>query len=150
MPRYLEDLHAGDIFTSAPRTISQDEMIAFARDFDPQPFHVDPEAAKTSFFGRLAGSGWHTAALTMRLMTESDLDLAGGIIGAGMEELRWPAPLFPGDTISVRIEVLDVRPSQRRPQFGMVRFQTRTIRASDGVAVLELTGSLIVPRKVSA
>ena len=75
------------------------------------------------------------------------MDLAGGIIGAGMEELRWPAPLCPGDEISVHVEVLDVRPSQRRPQFGMVRFKTRTVRTSDGAAVLELTGSMIVPRR---
>lgn len=122
-------------------------MVAFAREFDPQPFHVDPEAAKASFFGRLAASGWHTAALTMRLMIESGIDVAGGIVGAGMEELRWPAPLFPGDEIAVQVEVLDIRTSQRRPEFGMVRFQTRTLRTADGVAVLELTGSMIVPRR---
>jgi acyl dehydratase len=144
--RYFEDLHAGDAFTSPVRTVSAAEIVAFARDFDPQPFHLDPEAAAASFFGGLVASGWHTSALTMRLMTESGMDLAGGIIGLGMEQLRWPAPLRPDQSIQTRIEVLDVRGSERRPQFGVVRFRIET-RCVDGPVVFEMTGSLIVPRR---
>jgi acyl dehydratase len=145
MPRYFEDLRVGDTFTSAERVVTQDEILAFAREFDPQPFHTDPDAARSSCFGRLVASGWHTAALTMRLMVESDMDLAGGIIGAGMESLRWPAPLAAGDSISVRISILNARPSQSRPTIGIVTFKVETLR-NDGSAVQEMTGSLIVPR----
>ena len=87
MARYLEDLKPGQAYESRRHTITQDEIVKFAREFDPQPFHTDPEAAKTSFFGKLIASGWHTAALTMKMLTEADIDIAGGIIGAGMEEL---------------------------------------------------------------
>ena len=146
MPRYFEDLQPGDAFESPPRTVTAAEVIAFAEAFDPQPFHVDPEAARASFFGGLVASGWHTAALTMRNLVDSGMDLAGGIIGAGMEHLRWPAPLPAGDTIRTRITIERTRPSQSRPQIGIVTFRIETLR-SDGKAVQEMTGSLIVPRR---
>jgi acyl dehydratase len=146
MPRYVEDLHAGDTFVSPSRTVSADEIVAFAREFDPQPFHVDPEAAKATFFGGLVASGWHTAALTMRLMVESGMDLAGGIIGAGIEGLRWPSALKAGESIHVRITILAVRPSKSRPTVGIVSFKVETLR-SDGTAVQEQTGTLFVPRR---
>ncbi len=149
MARYFEDLQPGDTFASPPRTVSAEEIIAFAREFDPQPFHLDPEAARSSFFGGLVASGWHTAALTMRNFVDSGIDLAGGIIGAGMEELRWPAPLPAGDTIRTRITIERVRPSQSRPQLGIVTFRVETLR-SDGKAVQEMTGNLIVPRRTDS
>ncbi|MGA2392671.1 MAG: MaoC family dehydratase [Candidatus Lustribacter sp.] len=146
MARYLEDLKPGQAYESRRHTITQDEIVKFAREFDPQPFHTDPEAAKTSFFGKLIASGWHTAALTMKMLTEADIDIAGGIIGAGMEELRWPVPLVPGDTIHVRVEILDSRASKSRPAIGIVRARIQALR-EDGMAVQEMIASLIVPAK---
>jgi acyl dehydratase len=146
MPRYLEDVKPGQAFESKRHTISQEAIVAFAREFDPQPFHIDPEAAKSSFFGKLIASGWHTAALTMRMLTECEMDLAGGIIGAGMEELRWPTPLVPGDTIHLRVEILESRASKSRPEIGIVRARVQALR-EDGSAVQEMIANLVVPAK---
>jgi acyl dehydratase len=146
MARYLEDLKPGNAFESRRHTITQDEIVAFARQYDPQPFHLDPIAAKSSFFGKLIASGWHTAALTMKMLTECEMDLAGGIIGAGMEELKWPTPLVPGDTIHVRVEIVDSRASKSRPEIGIVRAFVQTLR-EDGTAVQELTANLVVPTR---
>jgi acyl dehydratase len=146
MARYLEDLKPGQAYESRTRTITQDEIVKFAREFDPQPFHTDPQAAKTSFFGHLIASGWHTAALTMKMLTEADIDIAGGLIGAGMEDLRWPTPLVPGDTIHVRVEILESRASKSRPEIGIVRARIRALR-EDGAAVQEMIANLIVPVK---
>ena len=96
---YLEDFSVGQIFQSGTISVSADEIKAFASQFDPQPFHLDETAAKATFFGGLVASGWHTAALTMRLIVDSELKIAGGSIGAGAEELRWPRPVRPGDTL---------------------------------------------------
>jgi acyl dehydratase len=146
MALYLEDLSPAHAFESRRHTITQDEIITFARAYDPQPFHTDPVAAKASFFGRLVASGWHTAALTMKMLTESEMDLAGGLIGAGMEDLKWPTPLVPGDTIHVRIEIIEARASKSRPEIGIVRAYVRTLR-EDGTAVQEMTSNLIVPTR---
>jgi acyl dehydratase len=109
---YLEDLAPGQQYRG-PRSVKVDaaQIKAFANQFDPQPFHIDEKAASGTFFKGLAASGWHTAALTMRLLVESDLSLAGGIIGAGSEDMRWPRPLRPGDELHVVSEILEVRPS---------------------------------------
>jgi acyl dehydratase len=145
LPRFLADFHPGQRFTSPSRTVSLDEIKAFASAYDPQPFHLDEAAAADSFFGTLIASGWHTAALTMRLLTESGLDVSGGLIGAGMDDLRWPNALVPGDTIRLLLEVTDVRPSRSRPAIGIVRLHMRTVR-DDGVAVQEAHANLVVPR----
>lgn len=145
MSRYLEDLHPGDVFESPPRTVSLDEILTFARQFDPQPFHIDEEAAKHTFFGRLVASGWHTAALTMLMMTET-LDFAGGLIGMGMEDLRWPAAMTPGDTIHLHAEILQARASQSRPKIGIARVEMRTLRA-DGVVLQSMIANILVPRR---
>ena len=146
MPRFLDDLRPGDVFTSPPRTIDRDAMLAFAREFDPQPFHLDDTAAAMSFFGRLIASGWQTAALTMRMMTEANFDISGGLIGAGVDDLRWPSALMPGDTIQLHAEVLEVRPSRSRPAIGIVRVRMRTLR-DDGTAVQEMIANLVVPTR---
>jgi acyl dehydratase len=146
MARYLEDLKAGQAFESKRHTITQEAIVAFAREYDPQPFHLDPEAAKASFFGKLIASGWHTAAITMRMLTEAGMDLAGGILGAGMEELRWPTPLVPGDTIHVRVEIIESRASKSRPEIGIVRARVQALR-EDGTAVQEMIANLIVPAR---
>src|SRR5712691_8147953 len=97
---FLEDLHAGQRFSSGPHTIDEAQIKEFAAQFDPQPFHLDGEAAKATLFGGLAASGWHTAAITMKLLVESGLPLGGGIIGSG-GEISWPRPTRPGDTLTV-------------------------------------------------
>ncbi|MEO8122181.1 MAG: MaoC family dehydratase [Rhodoferax sp.] len=143
--RYLDDLQVGDRFTSAEHALDETQIKAFATQFDPQPFHLDPEAAKASLFGGLAASGWHTAAITMRLLVGGGLPLAGGIIGAG-GEISWPKPTRPGDVLLVETEVVSVTPSRSRPERGMVvvRSETRNQRGD----VLQLSVyKLVVPRR---
>ncbi len=119
----------------------------FAAEFDPQPFHLDEAAGKASLFGGLVASGWHTAAITMRLLVEGELQIAGGMIGAG-GEARWPMPTRPGDVLQVFSEVMDVTPSRSRPERGSIvlRSETRTQR---GDVVQTLSARLVVPRRPS-
>lgn len=123
--RYLDDLQPGQRFRSGTQTITADEIKVFAYEFDPQPFHLNELAARGSLFGALAASGWHTAALTMRLLVTS-LPLAGGIIGRG-GEVRWPGPTRPGDVLRVEAEVVAVTPSRSKADRGTVRFEVRTL-----------------------
>ena len=143
---YLEDLRVGQRFTSAPHTIDAAEIVGFAAQFDPQPFHLDDEAAKATLFGSLAASGWHTAALTMRLLVQGGLPLAGGIIGSG-GELNWLKPVRPGDTLCATSEVLEITPSRSRPDRGSVRVETRN---QDGDVVQSFTPRLVVQRRTDA
>ncbi len=143
---YLDDLAAGQVYRSGETTVSEAEIVRFADEFDPQPFHLDAEAARATFFGGLAASGWHTAALTMRLLVDSEMRIAGGIIGAGMDEVRWPKPLRPGDTIRLESEVLEVRPSRSRPSQGLAKVRTTTLN-QHGEAVQVLVANLLVVRR---
>ncbi len=145
---YLDDLHVGQRFTSRTHTIDEAQIKAFARDFDPQPFHLDEEAASKSFFGGLVASGWHTAAVTMRLLVDQGLPLAGGLIGAS-GELAWPAPTRPGDTLRVDSEILAVTPSRSRPDRGSILVRSVTRNQRDEV-VQDFTAKLIVPRRVES
>jgi acyl dehydratase len=145
---YLDDLHVGYRHTSGTYTIDEAEIKAFAHQFDPQPFHLDDAAARGSPFRGLAASGWHTAAITMRLQVDSGPPLAGGIIGAG-GEIDWPRPTRPGDTLRVESEVLEVTPSKSRPDRGMITLRSRTLNQRDE-AVQTLTVKLIVPRRPAA
>ena len=113
---YLDDLTVGQKFGSGRRTLELDAIRSFAAEFDPQPFHLDDAAAQATLFRGLAASGWHTAAVTMRLLVDSEFRPAGGVVGAGLEELRWPRPARPGDELRLEIEVLEVRPSKSRPE----------------------------------
>jgi acyl dehydratase len=142
---YLEELRVGQRFCSGTHVVDAAQIKAYANQFDPQPFHLDDEAAKATLFGGLAASGWHTAAITMRLMVESGLPLAGGIIGAG-GQLAWPQPTRPGDTLRVESEVMEITPSRSRPDRGTVVVRSRTRNQRDEV-VQELTARLIVPRR---
>jgi acyl dehydratase len=145
-PLYLEDLAVGQTFGSGTVTVDPGRARAFALEFDPQPFHLDEAAAGASLFGGLVASGWYTAALTMRLLVEGDLKPEGGLLGAGVEELRWPRPVRPGDTLRAQSEVLEVRPSGSRPDRGIVRMRTTTLN-QDGHTVMVQVASLIVPRR---
>jgi acyl dehydratase len=146
--RYLEDFAMGQVFKSGRMRVDKDQIIAFAKKFDPQPFHVDEEAARDSPFRGLAASGWHTAAMTMRLMVDGEFKPAGGILGVGFEELSWPRPVRPGDELHTKSEVLDVRPSKSRPDRGMIRVRTTTFNQNDE-PVMSFTGNLLVPRRPS-
>ena len=144
--KYLEDFAAGQSYRSGRLRVEEQRVKSFAAEFDPQPFHLDADAARGSIFGGLAASGWHTAAMTMRLLVESEFKPAGGIIGAGFDEFRWPAPVRPGDELHLDIEVLEVRPSKSRPSQGMVKVRTTT-RNQKGEAVQVSVGNLVVPRR---
>ena len=144
---YLDDFHVGQRFASATHVIDAAQIKAFAREFDPQPFHLDEEAAKSTMFGGLVASGWHTAAITMRLQVESGLPIAGGIIGIG-GEMNWPRPTRPGDVLHVESEVKEVTPSRSRPDRGVVRVRSETRNQRDEVVQI-LDAKLFVPRRAS-
>jgi acyl dehydratase len=144
---YLEDFEAGQRFGGAARVrIDAERIKTFAAEFDPQPFHLDEQAASKSLFGGLAASGWHTAAVTMRLLVESDLKPAGGVVGAGFDEFRWPRPVRAGDELHVESEILEVRPSKSRPAQGLVKLRTTTLNQR-GETVQLTVGNLVVPRR---
>ncbi|WP_375589559.1 MaoC family dehydratase [Hoeflea alexandrii] len=145
---YLEDFAAGQTFGSGSLMVSDREIMRFGAEFDPQPFHLDPEAARDTFFGGLAASGWHTAALTMRLLVDGEMTPANGIVGAGFESLNWPRPVRPGDTLRVVSEILEVRPSRSRPKQGMIKVRSRTFN-QDGEVVQESIGNLIIMARQS-
>jgi acyl dehydratase len=141
----FEDFHVGQRFVSGTHLMDRESIKAFARAFDPQPFHLDETAAKATFFGGLVASGWHTAAVTMRLQVEQGLPIAGGIIGIG-GELSWPKPTRPGDTLQVLSEVKAVIPSRSRPDRGVVRMRSETRNRRDEVVQI-LDAKLLVPRR---
>ncbi len=142
---YLEDLHVGQTFTSPSREIGAEAIKAFAREFDPQPFHTDEGAAADTFFGGLAASGWHTAAMTMRLLVDGGLPLAGGSIGAG-GEIRWPQATRPGDVLTVTSTIETIRPSRSRPDRGMVTVRSET-RNQRGETVQTLVSTVVAFRR---
>jgi len=146
--RYLEDFSPGQKFASGRLCVERERIKSFAAEFDPQPFHLDEDAARNSLFGGLAASGWHTAALTMRLLVESDLKPAGGILGAGFDEFRWPRPVRPGDELHLESEVLEVRASKSRPDQGVIKVKTTTLNQNDEAVQISI-GNLIVPRRPS-
>jgi acyl dehydratase len=146
-PLYLEDLLPGQQFTTRTHTVTESEILSFAQAFDPQPFHLDHDAARATIFGGLAGSGWHTAALMMRLMVDSGPRLAGGILGVG-GEISWTSPMRPGDTLHVHSEIVDVAPSRSRPDRGMVTIRNET-RNQRGEVVQTFVARVIVPRRTS-
>jgi acyl dehydratase len=144
--RYLEDFMVGQMFGSGRLRIDEAEIKSFAAEFDPQPFHLDEAAARNTLFAGLAASGWHTAALTMRLLVESEVRPAGGIIGAGFDEFRWPRPVRPGDELRIEAEVLEVRPSKSRPEQGMIKLRTTTLNQKNEPVQVSV-GNLVVPRR---
>src|SRR5205809_3247003 len=123
--RYFEDLKAGDRFKSETYAVSEEQLISFAREFDPQPFHLDATVARETIFQGLVASGWHTAAITMRLFVQT-LNFAEGAVGLGVDELRWPNPVRPGDALRVETEIVDLRPSKSKPDRGIVRIRNVT------------------------
>ena len=142
---YYDDLRVGDTFTSERQQLKADDITRFAAEFDPQPFHLDEAAARDSIFGGLAASGWHTAAVTMRLLVTSGLPLAKGIVGVSMK-LEWKAPTRPGDVVHVESEVLELTPSRSKPDRGTAVIRSTTLNER-GDAVQSLTATLMVARR---
>ncbi|WP_448660258.1 MaoC family dehydratase [Sphingomonas sp. CJ99] len=134
--RYFEDIRIGETHRFGRYAVEREEVIAFARAYDPQPFHLDDAAAAQTHFGRLAASGWHSCAMTMAMIVEQfEQDQQASLGAAGIDELRWLKPVFPGDTLRCETEVLDKRPSASRPEMGSVRTRMTVFNQND-VAVL--------------
>ncbi len=142
---YLDDLTVGQRFVSGTHTMDAAEIMRFAADYDPQPFHLDNAAARGTLFGGLVASGWHTASISMRLIVRGGLPIAGGIIGTG-GELLWTAPVRPGDTLRVECEVLEITPSRSKPDRGTVVVRCVT-KNQNGETVQSFTPKLVVPRQ---
>ncbi|QGM46207.1 MaoC family dehydratase [Methylocystis heyeri] len=142
---FLEDLEAGQRFQAGEIRLAAEDIIRFARDNDPQFFHLDPEAAKSSMFGGLVASGWQTAALSMRLLIERGAPFAGGVIGAGCE-IAWPRPVRPGDTLRIECEILKTTPSRSRPERGIALIKLVTYNQKDE-PVLAMTANVVVPTR---
>jgi acyl dehydratase len=144
--RYLEDFAPGQTFGSGRLRVDAERIKSFAAEFDPQAFHLDEAAARGTLFGGLAASGWHTAAITMRLLVDGELKPAGGLVGAGFDEFSWPRPVRPGDELRVESEILDVRASKSRPGQGLIKVRTTTLN-QHGDPVQITVGNLVVPRR---
>ncbi|GAC1329271.1 MAG: MaoC family dehydratase [Beijerinckiaceae bacterium] len=142
---WLEDLTVGQQFVSGTHTLTAEEIKAFAAAYDPQPFHLDEAAARHTLFGGLAASGWHTSATSMRLLVQSGLPLGNGIVGSG-GELAWVKPVRPGDTLQVKAEVLEIVPSQSKPDRGMVVVRLTTTN-QNGEIVQTFVPKLVVFRR---
>jgi len=143
---YFEDLAVGAVFATPSVAVTAEEVRAFAARYDPQPFHLDEAAARASVFGGMVASGWMTAALTMRLMVQSEMRLGAGAVGLGIDALDWPRPVRPGDTLTARMEIEAVRPSETRPEFGVVKLRTTT-RNQHGRRVQVLVSNILVRRR---
>jgi len=143
--RYFEDLKIGDTFKSQAYQVGEDQIVSFAREFDPQPFHLDRAVADKTMFGGLFASGWHTAAITMRLFVQT-LNFAEGAIGLGVDELRWPNAVKPDDVLQVETEILDVRESRSKPTHGIIRIRNVTTNQR-GEIVQTMFASALVSRR---
>jgi acyl dehydratase len=143
--KYLEDFKVGDVERFGSYPMTREEVIEFATRFDPQPFHVDDAAgAAHPMFRKLAASGWHTAAATMRMTVNHNETLGVASLGSpGLDQISWPAPTYPGDTLSVQAEVLEVRPSNSRPEMGFVKIRTTTLN-QDGKVVMTFTANVMI------
>jgi acyl dehydratase len=144
--RYLEDFTVGQRFSSGRLRMDGERILAFAAEFDPQPFHLDEAAACRSIFGGLSASGWHTAAVTMRLLTETGLNPSGGYVGAGLDVCHWPRPVRPGDELRVECEVIEVRPSRSHPEQGTIKVRTTTFNQNNEAALVYVV-NMVVPRR---
>ena len=143
--RYFEDLKAGDRFKSGTYKVTEEQIVSFAREFDPQPFHLDPAVARQPMFKGLIASGWHTAAITMRLFVQT-LNFAEGAIGLGVDELRWPNAVRPGDVLQVETEFVDLRESRSKPSHGIVRIRNVTTNQRGEVVQTMFASALVLRR----
>jgi acyl dehydratase len=143
---FLEEYQVGQTYSSSVARVESGRIRSFAAEFDPQPFHLSEEGAAGTVFGSLAASGWHTAAMTMRLVVEGTLRPAGGVVGLGFDEFRWPSPVRPGDELHAETEIVEVRSSKSRPGHGVIKVRITT-RNQHGLPVQIAVGHLLVPRE---
>jgi acyl dehydratase len=143
--QYFDDLKVGDRFKSEPLEVTEKQLIEFAHKFDPQMFHLDRKSAERTIFKGLIASGWHTAAITMRLFVRT-MNFAEGAIGLGVDELRWPNAVRPGDVLTVETEIVDLRPSRSKPNYGIIRLRNLTTNQR-GEIVQTMLASAMVPRR---
>src|ERR1700736_1912584 len=145
--RYFEDVKVGDRFKSSTYTVTEESIISFAREFDPQSFHLDPAKAEQTIFEGLIASGWHTASITMRLFVQT-LSFAEGAIGLGVDELRWPNPVRPGDVLEVETEIIDLRESRSKPDHGIIRLRNVTSNQRGEIVQTMLASAMVPKRKL--
>lgn len=146
----FEDFHVGRRFESAPHTVTRDALIDFAEQFDPQPFHLDEAAAKDSFFGGLVASGWHTAAIAMRLLSDTFVHDSTGVGAPGIEELRWIRPVRAGDVLQLKATVLATRESRSRPDVGLVEFLFETFNQKSEAVMSQRNWIMFAKRATQA
>jgi acyl dehydratase len=147
--RYFEDLKVADRFKSEPLNVTEKEVIEFAHKFDPQMFHLSRKRAERTIFKGLVASGWHTAAMTMRLFVQT-LNFAEGAIGLGVDEVRWPKVVRPGDALKVETEIVEMRPSRSRPNYGIIRLRNVTTNQRGEIVQTMLASAMVPRRKQSA
>jgi acyl dehydratase len=143
---YLDDLRPGQTFALGRRSVPREEIVEFARAWDPQPFHLDEEAAKASIYGQLIASGWHTACIFMRLFADGLLHRTAAIGSPGLDELRWLKPVYAGDSLDARVEILEVRPSRSRPDRGAARIRC-VVSNQRGDEVLTMIATVMFLRR---
>ena len=144
---YLEDLEAGLKASFGAYRVTREEVIAFASAYDPQPFHLSDEAAAKTYFGKVAASGWHTCAMTMRMLVDQGRDAPMASLGSpGVDELRWLKPVYPGDTLRVETEIVDVTPSRSKPDLGTFKSEV-TVLNQDDVAVMRMKTIVLIRRR---
>ena len=143
---FLEDLHVGDRFDSPTINVTEEDIVEFAQEFDPQPFHLDLDAGRRSVFRGLVASGWHTASMSMKLFVTGNLKLAGGSVGLGVDELQWPRPVRPGDTLRLQTEITEIRPSKSKPDRGVIRIRNVTTN-QDSEIVQSFRAYVLVRRR---
>ncbi|CAN5511656.1 MaoC family dehydratase [soil metagenome] len=146
MPFFFEDVAAGDRFRSDAVDVTERAIVEFAQQFDPQPFHLDRAAAEQSVFGGLSASGWHTAAIAMRLMMTGPMQFVGGAVGLGVDELRWPVAVRPGDTLQLETEIVEKRESRSKPRHGIIRIRN-VMTNQRGEVVLSYAANAMVQRR---
>lgn len=146
--QYLDDLKVGDRFKSEPLEVTEKQLIEFAHKFDPQMFHLDRKSAERTIFKGLIASGWHTAAMTMRLFVRT-LNFTEGAIGLGVDELRWPNAVRPGDVLTVETEIVDLRPSRSKPNYGIIRLRNLTTNQRGEIVQTMLASAMVPRRKIS-
>ena len=144
---YFEDLEVGAETHFGSYEVTREEVLEFARKYDVQPFHLSDEAAAKTHFGRLAASGWHTAAMTMAVISRHVVEHEQAGLGSpGIDELRWTRPVYPGDTLHVQGKIVDRRPSRSKPEMGSFRTQT-TVTNQDGAPVMSFTSIVLIRRR---
>jgi acyl dehydratase len=146
MPLHWEDFAAGNVARYGPRTITREEILAFAAEFDPQPMHADEEAARATMLGGLVASGWHTCALAMRMMADGFVLASASMGSPGVDEVRWLRPVRPGDSLTLRSTVIETRPSASRPGMGFIKFRHEMLDQADN-CVMTLVSSMMIARR---